>query len=131
MKGFITAIVLTLFFVLACNNDKAPATDVNNAANKKDSVAKSKTIVFFGNSLTAGYGLTPSDAFPSLIQIKIDSLGLPYKVVNAGVSGETSTGGNSRIDWILVFLSRDSAAASNQDAFMFRIKPKPLSVIVY
>ena len=101
MKGFITAIVLTLFFVLACNNDKAPATDVNNAANKKDSVAKSKTIVFFGNSLTAGYGLTPSDAFPSLIQIKIDSLGLPYKVVNAGVSGETSTGGNSRIDWIL------------------------------
>lgn len=60
-----------------------------------------KTIVFFGNSLTAGYGLDPSQAFPALIQQKIDSQDLPYKVINAGVSGETSSGGNSRIDWIL------------------------------
>jgi acyl-CoA thioesterase-1 len=101
MKGFITIIVAALFFVLACNNDKTPATQTNDTANKKDSVAKTKTIVFFGNSLTAGYGLTPSEAFPALIQNKIDSLRLSYKVVNAGVSGETSTGGNSRIDWIL------------------------------
>ena len=56
---------------------------------------------FFGNSLTAGYGLSPSQAFPAIIQKKIDSLGLPYQVVNAGVSGETSSGGNTRVDWIL------------------------------
>ncbi|MBF8962367.1 arylesterase [Pontibacter sp. FD36] len=60
-----------------------------------------KTIVFFGNSLTAGYGLEPDQAFPALIQERIDSLGLPYKAVNAGLSGETSAGGKSRIDWLL------------------------------
>jgi acyl-CoA thioesterase-1 len=60
-----------------------------------------KTILFFGNSLTAGYGLEPDEAFPALIQHKIDSLGLPYKVVNAGNSGETSSGGSNRIDWLL------------------------------
>ncbi|MCC9135389.1 arylesterase [Pontibacter silvestris] len=60
-----------------------------------------QTIVFFGNSLTAGYGLEPDQAFPALIQNRIDSLNLSYKVVNAGVSGETSAGGKSRIDWLL------------------------------
>ncbi|HEX8334210.1 MAG TPA: arylesterase, partial [Segetibacter sp.] len=72
-------------------------------ASKDSSAAdqKVKTILFFGNSLTAGYGLDPSEAFPALIQKKIDSLNMPYKVVNAGVSGETTSGGNSRIDWIL------------------------------
>jgi len=60
-----------------------------------------KTIVFFGNSLTAAYGLDPSQGFVGLIGERIDSLGLDYKVVNAGLSGETSAGGNSRIDWIL------------------------------
>ncbi|TXK36583.1 arylesterase [Pontibacter qinzhouensis] len=60
-----------------------------------------KTILFFGNSLTAGYGLEPDQAFPSLIQQRIDSLQLPYKAVNAGLSGETSAGGKSRIDWLL------------------------------
>jgi acyl-CoA thioesterase-1 len=52
--------------------------------------------------LTAGYGLADvSQAFPALIQDKIDSLHLSYKVVNAGNSGETSAGGNGRIDWVL------------------------------
>ena len=61
-----------------------------------------KNILFFGDSLTAGYGLDdPSDAFPGVIQHRIDSLKLPYTVVNAGVSGETTAGGLGRIDWIL------------------------------
>ncbi len=61
-----------------------------------------KTIVFFGNSLTAGYGLTPEEkGFVSLIQDRIDSLGYPYQAINSGLSGETTAGGNSRIDWIL------------------------------
>ena len=60
-----------------------------------------KTILFFGNSLTAGYGLTPSEAFPALIQQRIDSLNLPYRVINAGLSGETSAAGKNRIDWLL------------------------------
>ncbi len=58
-------------------------------------------IVFLGTSLTAGYGLPADRAFPALIQAKIDSAGLGLRVVNAGVSGETSAGGLARIDWLL------------------------------
>lgn len=83
------------------NNEKSPGSNSNNTVKDSVTVVKKKTIVFFGNSLTAGYGLTPSEAFPAIIQKKIDSLGLPYQVINAGVSGETSSGGNTRIDWIL------------------------------
>jgi acyl-CoA thioesterase-1 len=62
---------------------------------------QTKNIVFFGNSLTAGYGLDISEAFPALIQSRLDSLKFPYKAINAGLSGETSAGGKTRIDWIL------------------------------
>ena len=60
-----------------------------------------KTILFFGNSLTAGYGVAPEQSFPALIGHRIDSLHWPYKIINAGLSGETSAGGRSRIGWIL------------------------------
>ena len=65
--------------------------------------AATRTVVFFGDSLTAGYGLEdPStQAFPAIIQKKIDQAGLPWRVVNAGLSGETSAGGLRRVDWIL------------------------------
>jgi acyl-CoA thioesterase-1 len=65
--------------------------------------AEVKTVLFFGDSLTAGLGLEdPSvQAFPALIQKKIDAAGLPWRVVNAGLSGETSAGGLRRVDWIL------------------------------
>ena len=65
--------------------------------------AEVKTVLFFGDSLTAGYGLEdPStQAFPALIQKKLDDAGLPWRVVNAGLSGETSAGGLRRVDWIL------------------------------
>lgn len=89
--------------MLACNskNGKKEATETPEQSQPIDTVAKNKTIVFFGNSLTAGYGVDPSEAFPALIQKKIDSLQLSYTVINAGVSGETTAGGNGRIDWIL------------------------------
>lgn len=61
----------------------------------------SKTIVFFGNSLTAGMGLDPNEAFPALIQKKLDSLQLDYKVINAGLSGETTASGKNRLNWVL------------------------------
>ena len=101
MKGYIATAVVVLCFVLACNDNKTSDGQKNDSAKNADSAVTKKTIVFFGNSLTAGYGLSPSEAFPAIIQNKIDSLGLPYKVINAGVSGETSSGGNGRIDWIL------------------------------
>lgn len=58
-------------------------------------------ILFFGTSLTAGLGLDPDDAYPALIQQKLDSLDLPFRAINAGVSGETSAAGLRRIDWLL------------------------------
>ena len=60
-----------------------------------------KTFIFYGNSLTAGYGLAPENAFPAVVAELIEESGKKYKVVNAGVSGETSSGGLTRIDWIL------------------------------
>lgn len=60
-----------------------------------------KVILFLGNSLSAGLGVESEEAFPSLIQDRIDSLKWPFRVVNAGVSGETTAGGVSRIDWLL------------------------------
>ena len=60
-----------------------------------------QTVLFFGNSLTAGLGVEPEEAFAGLIGAKIDSLGLPYNVVNAGLSGETTAGGRSRLGWVL------------------------------
>lgn len=60
-----------------------------------------KNILFFGDSLTVGYGLSGHQAFPTLIQQKINAQQLPYKVINAGLSGETSAGGKSRIVGIL------------------------------
>jgi acyl-CoA thioesterase-1 len=98
-----TRLLLISLFIVSCTDQKAPPSSEQKNAAKDSSAAdqKVKTVLFFGNSLTAGYGLDPSEAFPALIQKKIDSLDMPYKVVNAGVSGETSSGGNSRIDWIL------------------------------
>ena len=60
-----------------------------------------KVILFYGNSLTAGMGLDPEQAFPNLIQKKINKTQKDYLVVNAGLSGETSAGGLTRIDWVL------------------------------
>src|SRR6185437_15540662 len=60
-----------------------------------------RVVLFAGTSLTAGLGLDPDSAYPMLIQRKIDSAGLPFDVVNAGVSGETSSGLLDRLDWLL------------------------------
>lgn len=91
--------------VISCGNPKSK----NNAGNTLDSTDQKqaavatgqKNILFFGTSLTAGYGLDPTEAYPALIQNRIDSLKMPYNVINGGLSGETSAGGKARIDWLL------------------------------
>lgn len=60
-----------------------------------------RPIVFIGDSITAGYGLDPDEAYPALIQEKINAAELPYRVINAGVSGDTTSGGLRRVDWAL------------------------------
>ena len=79
-------------------SNKEKADSVTSEAKSATSV---KNILFFGTSLTAGLGLDPSEAYPALIQNRIDSLKLPYNVINAGLSGETSAAGKGRIDWLL------------------------------
>lgn len=63
--------------------------------------ASTKTVVFLGDSLTAGLGVQPTEAFPALVAEKIRAAGLSYQVENAGLSGDTSAGGLRRIDWLL------------------------------
>jgi len=89
--------------LVACGG---PSTANNNNAASAGAAAPSpqKTlpkIVAFGDSLTAGLGLPPSQSYPSLLQQKLDADGFRYEVVNAGVSGDTSAAGVRRIDWSL------------------------------
>jgi len=64
-------------------------------------VEPKKTILFFGNSLTAGYGIDPEESFAGRIQSRLDSLEKEFRVINGGLSGETTAGGLSRLDWFL------------------------------
>ena len=78
---------------------EAEASEVSESEAAVNS--KNKVILFFGDSLTAGMGLDTEEAFPALIQNKLDSLELSYQVINAGLSGETTAGGKNRIAWVL------------------------------
>lgn len=92
-----------LFALMACTNNEKPSEAQTSTTKSSPStpVKTVKNILIFGNSLTAGYGLEPSESYPAQLQNRLDSLKLPYKIVNAGVSGETTSGGNSRLDWVL------------------------------
>lgn len=98
------SLLVTLLCLFSCSSptDKEQSQEAESEVKNEDREESLKRILFFGNSLTAGHGLeNPDDAFPGLIQKRIDSLNLPYQVVNAGLSGETTAGGNERIDWLL------------------------------
>jgi acyl-CoA thioesterase-1 len=100
-------LVVSLLF--SCGSDtfkkksktKTSPIPVESKTNTNENTA-TKTILIFGDSLTAGYGLDDvNEAFPALIQAKIDSLLLDYNVINSGISGETTAGGKGRINWVL------------------------------
>ena len=97
----------SVILLLSCGSDTAKKTKTTEIApikteSKKAEKVVTKKLLFFGDSLTAGYGLEDiNNAFPALIQTKIDSLSLKYTVINSGLSGETSAGGKSRINWVL------------------------------
>ncbi len=104
-----TLLKFSYFFVfillISCGESKSKQEtgdkEVVNIESDTVAHATSKTIIFFGNSLTAGMGLDPNEAFPALIQKKLDSLQLDYKVINAGLSGETTASGKNRLNWVL------------------------------
>jgi acyl-CoA thioesterase-1 len=92
-----------LCLALACNDGDGSRSPSPDAANEGQGERPDTrpVILFFGTSLTAGLGLEPDAAYPALIQARLDSAGLAFRVINAGVSGETSAAGLRRIDWLL------------------------------
>lgn len=81
--------------------DRTPADQAAGADGAAVTDDTAPVVVFLGTSLTAGYGLSPDQAFPALIQSLSEESDPPVRVVNAGVSGETSAGALRRIDWLL------------------------------
>jgi acyl-CoA thioesterase-1 len=103
-----TAVLLSFIFsalLLAGCGAAERADDLGLASNRPlkmpEAVASRPKIVAFGDSLTAGFGLTERESYPYLLQEKLNADGYNYEIVNAGVSGDTSLGGLERIDWVL------------------------------
>lgn len=104
---FVTCLLFAVALAIGCGSDstnKAESEPAREPASLPAAASAPDTrprLVFLGDSLTAGLGLPPEEAYPSLIQQKVDADGLNYQVMNAGVSGDTSAGGLSRLDWAL------------------------------
>ncbi|MFY0654261.1 MAG: arylesterase [Cyclobacteriaceae bacterium] len=94
---------LVLVSFLACQKKETKTTNTAPVTETTETEVddEKKAIIFFGNSITAGYQLDLSEAFPAVIGKIVDSLKLDYRVVNAGLSGETTASGNSRVGWVL------------------------------
>jgi acyl-CoA thioesterase-1 len=93
-----------LLFILAAWLTSCSASTEKKQAEEGNQIVDStanKTILFFGNSLTAGYGIDPEESFAGRIQTRLDSLKKEFRVINGGLSGETTAGGLSRLDWFL------------------------------
>lgn len=103
-KAWIPAIVLTALaaFMGGCNRKARAPIAAAVSATPADPAPQPVlgTLVFFGDSLTAGLGLSKEQAFPALIDARLRAEGRPWKVVNAGLSGDTTAGGVARLDWI-------------------------------
>ncbi|MCH7398298.1 arylesterase [Belliella sp. DSM 107340] len=97
-QSFFLILALTTF---SCNSSKEEKTDTTQEIETASKPVSKKLILFFGNSLSAGYGIDEDDAFPGLVAARIDSLELDYRVINGGLSGETTASGLSRLDWFL------------------------------
>ncbi len=102
---FSSLLVLGILALAGCDAEPlppAPPVTKPAAATKAIHAGEPRqTIVAFGDSLTAGYGLALDEAYPALLQDKLDAAGYPYGVVNAGVSGDTTAGGRRRLSWVL------------------------------
>jgi acyl-CoA thioesterase-1 len=112
LLALLSALIVFCVVLDGCQSHSAPNTAASHtpaqpsarqdaAATAAPASSNVSKIVAFGDSLTAGYGLAPADAYTSLLQKKLDQDGYRYEVVNAGISGDTSADGLSRIDWSL------------------------------
>ena len=98
-------VIFSVFIMFSCGENAEKKSEKNNTEEAQTETetqeSEKDVILFFGNSLTAGMGLEPSEAFPALIQNRLDSLDYDYEVINAGLSGETTASGKNRINWVL------------------------------
>lgn len=104
VSGKFAVLILGFLFIQGCSTPSEQSketTQTQKQLTEKPEEESTRNILFFGNSITAGYQLDMDEAFPALIQVMLDSLGYNYQVVNAGLSGETTAGGKSRIEWVL------------------------------
>ncbi|MEM8508483.1 MAG: arylesterase [Bacteroidota bacterium] len=96
---------LVLLCFISCKENVKSSAETPTADTATESVENTtetdNVILFFGDSLTAGYGIELEEAFPALIQNRLDSLNLGYTVINSGLSGETTSGGLNRLSWVL------------------------------
>lgn len=103
---FYSSVFLLSLLVVSCGSpnqeETAVQTETASPEEQATPVSAKRNILIFGNSLTAGYGLDGLElSFPGILQQRIDSLGLPYHVINGGLSGETSAAGKERVSWLL------------------------------
>jgi len=104
MKSLLTNFSICFIIFLAAWATSCSTTSEKKEIKEGEQTAESpskKTILFFGNSLTAGYGIDPEESFAGRIQTRLDSLEKDFRVINGGLSGETTAGGLSRLDWFL------------------------------
>ncbi len=104
-RYYYLALLLPFLALTACSENNRQTETAQKAETTapapKPEHKERKVILFFGNSLTAGYGLESDESFPARIQAKMDSAGYNYKAINAGVSGETTSTGKNRVGWVL------------------------------
>lgn len=112
MKSYLLSVLANCICVALCvttfsfcnnsTNSTKVGADTPQTASEKPPVLIQKNIIFFGNSLTAGYGLDDiNTGFVALVQHRLDSAKQNYHCINAGVSGETTAGGAARVDWVI------------------------------
>ena len=121
LTKLLSCLCLSLIAFCGCDRSSAPPSPPPSSSPPRDGVgqrlgidvtaqpgrpktqvsAERPRIVAFGNSLTAGFGVAPDESYPAQLQRKLDTAGYPYRVVNAGVSGETTAGGIRRVSWVL------------------------------
>lgn len=105
-RRFLTFAVIfaMLAFTAGCGQQAAGNKAVDLSSKpliKPPSNTQAPKIIAFGDSLTAGFGLSETESYPYLLQEKLRADGYPHEVINAGVSGDTSLGGLERVDWVL------------------------------
>ncbi len=105
-KFQVIAFQLMMLIFIACTPAAEQSATLPEPADSisKDTTtteSRKKVMLFFGNSITAAYGLTAEESFTTMIQMRLDSLGKSYEVINAGVSGETTATGKNRVGWVV------------------------------